>query len=130
MDSLAAILFKEKKLKELEQLATRLMSVSEDAPEPWVAMGYYCFLTKKGSRAVYFAHRACMLANRSVEALILKGNNPIKVEHLSSTVELTVKFGWFCTSLVQYRSCQRSNLITKCGWYMCSICTAGANIGT
>ena len=73
MDSLAAILFKEKKLKELEQLATRLMSVSDDAPEPWVAMGYYCFLAKKGSRAVYFAHRACMLANRSVEALILKG---------------------------------------------------------
>jgi len=37
-------------VKDLEQLATRLMSVSEDAPEPWIAMGHYCYVNKKGSR--------------------------------------------------------------------------------
>ena len=37
------------------------MSVTEDAPEPWIATGYHCYVAKKGTRAVYFAHRACML---------------------------------------------------------------------
>lgn len=82
MDILAAILYKERKAKELEQLATQLMSVSEEAPESWIAMGYYCFLNKKGSRAVYFAHRACMINNRCVEALILKGNVLLELRKL------------------------------------------------
>ena len=61
MDVLASLLAKERKHKELEQLATKLMSVTEEAPEPWIATGYHCYAAKKGTRAVYFAHRACML---------------------------------------------------------------------
>ena len=61
MDVLASLLAKERKYKELESLATKLMSVTEDAPEPWIATGYHCYVAKKGTRAVYFAHRACML---------------------------------------------------------------------
>ena len=61
MDVLASLLSKERKYKELESLATKLMSVTEDAPEPWIATGYHCYAAKKGTRAVYFAHRACML---------------------------------------------------------------------
>ena len=33
------------------------MQVSENSPEPWVAMGYYCMATRKGTRAVYFAQK-------------------------------------------------------------------------
>ena len=36
MDILAVLLAKERRLKELEQLATRLMAVTEEAPEPWI----------------------------------------------------------------------------------------------
>ena len=61
MDVLASLLAKERKTKELESLATKLMSVTEEAPEPWIATGYHCYAAKKGTRAVYFAHRACML---------------------------------------------------------------------
>ena len=43
---------KERKLKELEQLANRLMSVTEEAPEPWIAMGYWCYANKKGYKAM------------------------------------------------------------------------------
>ena len=74
MDILASLLAKERKLKELEALATKLMSVTEEAPEPWIATGYHCYAAKKGTRAVYFAHRACMLHHKNVEALLLKGN--------------------------------------------------------
>ena len=61
MDVLASLLAKERKHKELESLATKLMAVTEEAPEPWIATGYHCYAAKKGTRAVYFAHRACML---------------------------------------------------------------------
>ena len=74
MDILAALLAKERRLKELEALATRLMSVTEEAPEPWVATGYHCYASKKGTRAVYFAHKACMIQPKNVEALLLKGS--------------------------------------------------------
>ena len=68
MDSLAG------RTRELETLAARLMAVSEEAPQPWVAMGHFCHLNKKSPRAVYFAHKACLIDTRNVEALLLKGN--------------------------------------------------------
>jgi hypothetical protein len=48
MDVLAALLAMEKKTKELEMLASKTMSLSEEAPESWVAMGYYCYCNRKG----------------------------------------------------------------------------------
>ena len=52
MDIFAVLLAKERKLKELERLANRLMSVTEEAPEPWIAMGYWCYANKKGYKAM------------------------------------------------------------------------------
>lgn len=86
MDVLASLLAKERKHKELEQLATKLMSVTEDAPEPWIATGYHCYAAKKGTRAVYFAHRACMLQHRHVEALLLKGNVLLSMKKLQDSM--------------------------------------------
>merc|ERR1719445_662728 len=73
MDSLASLYADGGKLRELENLATRLMGITEEQPEPWVAMGYFCHLTKKSQKAVYFAHKACLIDPRNVEALLLKG---------------------------------------------------------
>ncbi|CAL1287882.1 unnamed protein product [Larinioides sclopetarius] len=73
MDIYAAILAKEKKLKDLESLATRLISVNENVPEPWIVMGYFCLAVKKGTKALNFAQKALNLAPRYIEALLLKG---------------------------------------------------------
>jgi len=73
MDSLAALFAQLGRVRELESLATRLMGISEEQPQPWVAMGHFCHSNKKSPRAVYFAHKACLLDTRSVEALLLKG---------------------------------------------------------
>ncbi|CAB4056281.1 unnamed protein product [Lepeophtheirus salmonis] len=62
------------KAKEINSLTLDFKCVSEDLPEPWTAMGYYSYLNKKSHRAVYFAHKACMIQSRSIEALLLKGN--------------------------------------------------------
>ena len=37
-----------------------LMDVSETAPEPWVAMGYFSLNSKRFPRAVYFAQKVQM----------------------------------------------------------------------
>lgn len=87
MDVLAVLLAKDRKLKELEQLATKLMSVSEEAPEPWIAMGYFCYANKKGSKAMYFGQKACMLHSKSVEALLLKGNLLLDMKKLHNAMD-------------------------------------------
>lgn len=73
MDVYAALLAKEKKVKELESLSSQLMSVNNRSPEPWIVMAYLCYVTKKGNRAIYFSQKACTLNPRHVEALLLKG---------------------------------------------------------
>lgn len=42
MDILSALLSEEKRTKELESLATKLMSENGESPQAWVAMGYLC----------------------------------------------------------------------------------------
>ncbi|XP_013384483.1 anaphase-promoting complex subunit 7 [Lingula anatina] len=80
MDTLAYLYAREKKTKELESLGNQLMSVSEQAPQPWVAIGYFCLLTEKRTRAVYFAQKAYTLDNRCLEALLLKGQGLLELK--------------------------------------------------
>lgn len=75
MDLYAYLLFKEKKVKELEHLSQQLMKVTEDSPEPWIAIGYYSLITRKANRAVYFAHKANSLDPFNIEAYLLKGTS-------------------------------------------------------
>jgi len=87
MDILAVLLAKERRLKELEQLATRLMAVTEEAPEPWIAMGYWCYANKKGYKAMYFGQKACMMHSKSIEALLLKGNLLLDMKKLHHAMD-------------------------------------------
>merc|ERR1719339_54745 len=68
-----ALLLKGNVLLDLKKLPDA-MNHFREAPQPWVAMGHFCHLNKKSPRAVYFAHKACLLDTRNVEALLLKGN--------------------------------------------------------
>jgi len=74
MDTLASILHRTNRSRELENLASKLMNTSDTRPESWVALGHYCHLNKNFKRAVYFAYKACQLEAKNVEALLLKGN--------------------------------------------------------
>ena len=75
MDVLAALLAKDKKSnKELEALASKAMSVSEEAPESWVALGYYCHNNRRMSKALYFAHKGCM-AQKTFRCSIERSKN-------------------------------------------------------
>ncbi|XP_071448607.1 anaphase-promoting complex subunit 7, partial [Hetaerina americana] len=73
LDILAALLAGERRLRELERCISPLVAISEYGPETWVAMGYYAHAVRKNAKAVYFAHKACLIDPRNVEALILKG---------------------------------------------------------
>ncbi|ELT97952.1 hypothetical protein CAPTEDRAFT_184536 [Capitella teleta] len=87
MDMLAFLLYKDEKQKELESLATHLITVSESAPEPWVALGYLTMAINKTGRSVYFAKKALDIDGRSVEALLLKGYALLKQKKMQEAIQ-------------------------------------------
>ncbi|KAK8769574.1 hypothetical protein V5799_013963 [Amblyomma americanum] len=86
MDIYAALLAKEKKVKELESLSSQLMLVNSKSPEPWIVMAYLCYITKKNNRAIYFSQKACTLSPRHVEALLLKGTVLLELRKLHEAI--------------------------------------------
>lgn len=86
MDIYAALLAKDKKIKELETLSSQLMAVNDKSPEPWIVMAYLCYATKKGNRAIYFSQKACTLNPRHVEALLLKGTVLLELRKLHEAI--------------------------------------------
>lgn len=77
MDCYAASLYYEADAKSLEDLTNRLVSRcenGENSHEPWVALGYYSFMTsKRDSKGLYFSQKACFSNPCSTEALLLRG---------------------------------------------------------
>lgn len=69
----AGLLAKERKFKELEKIISPNINTSEYGPEHWIAMAYYFYASRKNSKAIYFAQKACTQNPRNVQALILKG---------------------------------------------------------
>lgn len=86
MDILAFLYAHEKKVVELNRLTTSLMSITDQAPEPWVAVGYYCLATKKVTRAVYFAQKAYQLDNQCIEAFLLKGTALLQLKKYQEAI--------------------------------------------
>ncbi|GIY82578.1 anaphase-promoting complex subunit 7 [Caerostris extrusa] len=77
MDICGILLAKEERLKDLESLVTRLIAVNDNAPEPWIAMGY-------------FSLAALNLSPRYVEALLLKGTVLLKQQKFQDSL---INFG-------------------------------------
>ncbi|KAL3857415.1 hypothetical protein ACJMK2_012089 [Sinanodonta woodiana] len=86
MDMYAFLLYKDKKVQELQRLAQQLMSVSEHASEPWIAMGYLSLVTKKAVRAVYFAQKANNINPCNVEAFLLKGTALLEIKKTQEAI--------------------------------------------
>lgn len=72
LTSLAAIYAAKNQLDELEKL-TMIVSPSEYMTEHWFVMAQLIFAQGKYEKANYFAHRACVLNLKNIEAGLLKG---------------------------------------------------------
>jgi tetratricopeptide (TPR) repeat protein len=76
MDTYAAALAAENEVKTLEELTNRMLircENGEELPEPWIVVAQYTFMTsKKDSKALYFAQKACLASSNSIESLLLK----------------------------------------------------------
>lgn len=59
--------------EELEKLTRLFMQSSEYTTEHWLLFGQYYFVLRKFEKASYFAHKACHINPRNVEACLLKG---------------------------------------------------------
>lgn len=80
---LGAIHAKKGDCAELEKLTQLFMNPSEYSSEHWLIFGYHYYVLKKFDKASYFAHKACYLNPRNVEACLLKGephNDRITIE--------------------------------------------------
>ena len=73
MDLYAYLLCEDEQTDELSKLSSSLFSVSQQHPQPWVAMGYFAKLNREHMKAVYLAARAAELDATCVQALLLKG---------------------------------------------------------
>lgn len=54
---LGSLYYQDKRIKELEVLAAAAVNVAENSAHPWVLLGYYCHLSKRTTKAIYFAHK-------------------------------------------------------------------------
>lgn len=73
LTTLSAIYMMRKEAEELEKLTRLFMESSEYTTEHWLLFGQYYFVLGKLEKASYFAHKACHLNPRNVEACLLKG---------------------------------------------------------
>lgn len=70
---MACLYLRSNKLTELEQLVSPMLPLFEYTSETWTAQAYCQYALKKNSRALYFAHKACLENPQNVDAMILKG---------------------------------------------------------
>lgn len=77
---MAAIHAKRQDAAELEKLTQLFMNTSEYTSEHWLLYGYHYYVMKKHDKASYFAHKACYLNPRNVEAGLLKGSFPFELQ--------------------------------------------------
>lgn len=70
---MGAIYTKKGDAVELEKLTQLYMNPSEYSSEHWLIYGFHYYVLKKYDKASYFAHKACYLNPRNIEAGLLKG---------------------------------------------------------
>ena len=63
IDLLGTLYYADKRVRDLELLASTAVSINEKEAHPWILMGYYCHLSKRTTKAIYFAHKVDILNN-------------------------------------------------------------------
>lgn len=87
IDVLAFLPCTECKDNSLEKLATHRMSLGDNHPETWIAIGYYCLKKNhKQSRTGYLAQKAYALDNLRIQALLLKVLALLKLKRYSDSL--------------------------------------------
>lgn len=74
LTTLAAIYAAKNQSDELEKLTRLYMSSAEYTTEHWLLFAQHFFVIRKFEKATYFAHKACYLNPRNIEACLLKCN--------------------------------------------------------
>lgn len=70
---MGAIYAKRNDALELEKLTQLFVHAAEYTSEHWLIYGFHYYVLKKFEKASYFAHKACYLNPRNVDACLLKG---------------------------------------------------------
>ncbi|KAI9347619.1 hypothetical protein BDR26DRAFT_854404, partial [Obelidium mucronatum] len=74
MDQFARILQTQGTHIQLNRLATDLMALSEDRPEPWIVMARYCETKGDMDRAMHLVEKSLLLGSNHAEGHLLKGS--------------------------------------------------------
>lgn len=72
LPTLAGVYAAKNQTEELEKL-TMLWSSNEYTTEHWFVLAQHLFVQGKYEKATYFAHKACALNPKNIEACLLKG---------------------------------------------------------
>ncbi|KAF2366018.1 Tetratricopeptide-like helical domain [Trinorchestia longiramus] len=83
---LGSLYYFDKRIKELETLAGATVAVSENCAHPWILLAYYCHMSKRTTKAIYFAHKACSIDPVSVDGLLLKGGLLLELKKTQEAV--------------------------------------------
>lgn len=79
--TLAALYALKGHIGDLERLTLPAVSVSEYSSEHWFVWAQLFFTQGKYEKASYFAHKACFINPKNVEATLLKGNWKARAIH-------------------------------------------------
>ncbi|XP_031621472.1 anaphase-promoting complex subunit 7 [Contarinia nasturtii] len=72
LNMMGAIYAKKGDSTELEKLTQLFVNAAEYTSEHWLIYGYHYYVMKKFEKSSYFAHKACYLNPRNIEACLLK----------------------------------------------------------
>ncbi|XP_046840644.1 anaphase-promoting complex subunit 7-like isoform X2 [Xenia sp. Carnegie-2017] len=87
MDLYASLLAQNGEKQNVESLAEELIGVSEDRPEPWIAMAHSSSVANKKTRAIYFAQKAHNMDNQNIQALLTKGSLLSSVKRKNEAID-------------------------------------------
>ena len=74
MDIYASLLARDGEKLDLDSLAEELIGISEERPEPWIAMAHSSSAGNKRTRAIYFSQKAHNMDTSNIQALLTKGS--------------------------------------------------------
>ncbi|XP_028400732.1 anaphase-promoting complex subunit 7-like [Dendronephthya gigantea] len=87
MDVYASLLAQDGEKEDVDSLAEDLIGISEERPEPWMAMAHSASVANKKTRAIYFSQKAHNIDNQNIQALLTKGSLLSCVKRKSEAID-------------------------------------------
>ncbi|KAJ3247183.1 Anaphase-promoting complex subunit 7 [Chytriomyces hyalinus] len=113
MDRYARVLQSKGSAMQLNRLATHLISLTEDRPEPWVVMARYSETKGDFERAIQLVDKALTLDKRHGESYLLKGSLMLSLHRPQEAISCFVYAHQLAPSLESYRGLLESYLACR-----------------